>query len=185
MSNLENLTQKIIDDAKEKANEMKTNADKKANALVANRVKEANDRKDKALEKAAQEAAMMKERVISSAELKIRDEKLVIKHMLLDKVFQTAKDELLNLDDKSYYSFVENLLKEINCSNKSVLKVPKGKKEILENLKTTIEVVEDESIESGFMIFDQDIVYNYNFESFVDETRGEIESLIVEKLFEE
>ena len=183
MSNLENLTQKIIDDAKKKADEIKTNADKKANALVANRVKEANDRKEKMLEKAAQEAAMMKERVISSAELKIRDEQFVIKHAVLDRVFKTAKDELLELDDKTYFSFVENLLKDISFSKDAVLNVPNGKKEVLENLKTSIKVVEDKSIESGFMIFDNDIVYIYYFDSYVDEIRGEVVGLIVEKLF--
>lgn len=183
MSNLENLTQRIIDDAKAKADEIKTNADKKAQAIVTSRVREANDRKVKILEKAEQEAAMMKERVISSAELKIRDQKLVIKHAVLDKVFQTVKDELLALDDKTYLSFVENLLKELHYSKDAVLNVPKGKKKVLEGISSKIKVEEDESLGSGFMIIDKDIIYNYDFNSFVDEIRGEVESLIVEKLF--
>lgn len=185
MSNLENLTQKIIDDAKEKADEIKTNADKRAKALVATRVKEANDRKEKILEKAAQEAAMMKERVISSAELKIRDEKLVVKHAVLDKVFQIAKKELLELNDKDYSKFVKSSLEEIDFSEDALINVPEGRSKIVEDLGIGIKVVEDESIESGFMIFDEDIVYNYNFDSFVDEIREEVEALIVEKLFEE
>ena len=185
MSNLENLTQKIIDDAQEKANGIRTNADNKAKVLVSSRVKEANDRKEKILEKAALEAAMMKERVISSAELKIRDEKLVVKHAVLDKVFQASKEELLNLDDKGYFNIVKNLLKEITYSNKAVLNVPKGKRIVLDSLESNIKIVEDESIESGFMIFDEDIIYNYKFDSFVDEIREEVEALIVQKLFEE
>lgn len=185
MSKLENLTQKIIEDAKDKADEIKINAEKKANTLVANRVKEANDRKEKILDKATQEAKMMKERVISSAELKIRDEKLVAKHIVLEKVFEMAKRELLALEDKDYSKFVKTSLEEIGYSKAAVINVPKGKKEILETLGTGIKVVEDDSLESGFMIFDEDIIYNYTFESLVDETREEVEALIAQKLFEE
>ncbi|MDY0235653.1 MAG: V-type ATP synthase subunit E [Gudongella sp.] len=185
MSNLENLTQKIVDDAKEKADEIKTNADKKALVLVANRVKEANERKEKIISKATQEAAMMKERVVSSAELKIRDEKLVVKNIILDKVFEVAKKELLSINDKDYLNFVKSSLKEIEYSSDAVLNVPKGKMESLKDLGETIKVVENDSVESGFMIFDEDIIYNYTFRSLVDDIREEMEALIAQKLFEE
>ena len=185
MSNLENLTQKIIEDAKEKADEIKTNAEKKANALVVNRVKEANERKEKIIDKATQEAKTMKERVVSSAELKIRDEKLVVKHLVLEKVFETAKKELLNIDDKAYSDFIKTSLKEIDYSKAAIINVPTGKKKMTETLGTGLKVVEDDSLESGFMIFDEKIIYNYTFESLVDEIRDELEASIAQKLFEE
>ena len=185
MSNLDNLTQKILEDAKNKASEIVDEAEKKNRSLVSHRVKEANERRDKIVEKAAAEAQMLKSRVISSAELKVRDEKLTAKQEVMDKVFQMAKDKLSNLDNDDYLEFVKASLENTKTEGKPTLLVPKGKKDQLEELSTAVELVEDPSVQSGYILKDGEIVYNYTFEALVDEIREDLEGEIAQKLFEE
>lgn len=102
MSKLESLTQRIMDDAKAKADSIRAEADRKSKSLLNTKIKEAQDKSVKLLEKAHSEAAMAKDRVVSSAELKVRDEKLSAKQEILDTVFGMAKNKLEKLDDTKY-----------------------------------------------------------------------------------
>ncbi|WP_422484870.1 V-type ATP synthase subunit E [Gudongella sp. DL1XJH-153] len=185
MSNLDNLTQKILEDAKNKASEIVKGAEKRNDSLINQRVKEANERKEKILEKAAAEAEMLKDRVISSAELKVRDEKLSAKQEVMDTVFKMAKDKLSDLDQKEYLRFVESSIKDIDIEGKPSVLVKKEKVQQLKELSDEVALVEDESVDSGFILKDGDIIYNYTFDALVDEIREDLEGEIVQKLFEE
>lgn len=185
MSNLDNLTQKILEDAKNKAGEILEGAEKKNSSLLDHRVKEAKERKEKILERATSEAQMLKGRVISGAELKVRDEKLSAKQEVLDRVFQMAKEKMAALEGKEYLDFVKTSLEKVNFEGKPTLLVPKGKKEDLKDLSSKVELVEDESVSSGFILKGNKAFYNYTFEALVDETREDLEGEIAQKLFEE
>jgi len=185
MSKLENLTKKILDDAGIQAESIKENALKKSEGVVNTKVKDAQDKKDKILEKATQEAEMMKDRVISSAELKVRDEKLTAKQKVMDKVFIMAKDSLKSLSTEEYSNFLKATLEKVSINGKGSLRVPLGKKEIAQSVANNIEIFEDESLESGFILRDDDIIYNYTFDSLVDEVREELEGEIAKNLFQE
>jgi V/A-type H+-transporting ATPase subunit E len=185
MSNLDNLTQKILEDAKNKASEIVEEAEKKNKSHINHRVKEANERKEKIIEKAAAEAQMLKSRVISSAELKVRDEKLSAKQEVMDKVFQMAKDKLSNLDKNEYLDYVKSSFEKIKTDGKPTLLIPTGKMDQLKELSKEMELVEDESVKSGYILKDGEIVYNYTFDALVDEIREDLEGEIAQKLFEE
>ena len=185
MSNLDNLTQKILEDAKNRASEIVEAAEKRNSHIINHRVKEANERREKILEKAAAEAEMLKDRVISSAELKIRDEKLSAKQEVMDTVFQMAKDKLSKLDQKEYLGFVVSSLKEIDAEGKPSLLVQKEKAQQLKELSDKVVLVEDESVGAGFILKYGDIIYNYTFDALVEEIREDLEGEIVQKLFEE
>jgi len=185
MSNLDNLTQKILEDAKNKASEIVEEAEKKNRSHINHRVKEANERREKIIEKAAAEAQMLKSRVISSAELKVREEKLSAKQEVMDKVFQMEKDKLSDLDQKEYLDYVKSSLEKIRTDGKPTLLIPKGKMDQLKELSKEMELVEDESVRSGYILKDGEVVYNYTFDALVDEIREDLEGEIAQKLFEE
>ncbi|MDX9916718.1 MAG: V-type ATP synthase subunit E [Gudongella sp.] len=185
MSKLDSLTQRILDDAKEKADSILSEADRKSKELLDAKVREAEASKEKLIERATSEAAMIKDRVVSSAELKVRDEKLTAKQEMLDKVFSMAKDRLKELDDSQYKDFLDSTLKQIEIKGTGTLMVPSSKKAVAEGVVKSLSVVVDEKIESGFMIKDDDIIYNYTFDSLVDDLRDQIEAEIAIELFKE
>lgn len=185
MSKLENLTKKILDDARVQAEGIKENARKKSEGVINTKIKEAHDRKDKIIEKANSEAEMMKDRVVSSAELKVRDEKLKAKQKVMDKVFLMAKESLKGLSEDEFSSFITKTTEKIEIKGKGSLVVPSGKKEMIESKIKDLEILEDENLESGFILKDDDVIYNYTFDSLVDEIREELEGEIAKNLFQE
>lgn len=183
MSNLDNLTQKILDEAKLKADEMIKESKTKSDGIINSRVKEANDQKVKILERADSEAALMKERVISNAELRVRDEKLKAKQEVINKVFKEAKERLLNIDEEMYIKFLQSNIKDLSLKGNEILVVPENMKERVKSLKLPVKVSEDETLGAGFIIKDEDSVLNFSFDSLVDYLREELETEIAQDLF--
>ncbi|HBT19626.1 MAG TPA: V-type ATP synthase subunit E, partial [Clostridiaceae bacterium] len=72
MSNLENLTEKILEEAKMQSDAMLREAKAFEDDVVMKKVKEAKEKKEKMLEKGRFEANLLKERIISNAEVNRR-----------------------------------------------------------------------------------------------------------------
>lgn len=184
MSNLDNLTQKILEEAKFKADKMIQDAKEKSDGIMSSKVKEAQDLKTKTIERAETEAVLMKERVISNAELRVRDEKLKVKQEVIDRVFKESKDALFNIDDALYIKFLQSNIKDLSLKGDEILVVPDNRKEKVKALKLPIKVSETENLETGFMIKDEKTTLDFSFDSLVDFLREELETEIARDLFQ-
>ena len=102
MSNLGNLTDKILEEAKIKAQRQIGEAEAFSKDTVSRKVREAEEKKAKMLEKAAFDANLLKERMISNAEVNSRNEVLSSKQRIIDKVFEEAKKRLGELPKSDY-----------------------------------------------------------------------------------
>lgn len=183
MSNLDNLTQKILEDAKDKADIIKEESTRKNADIISSRAKEAAEKQKKIIEKATTEANMMKDRVISNAELRVRDEKLKAKQQLMDKVFIKSKEKLNNLNEDDYIKFLTSNIKNMKFKGTEVIVVPEKMKSKVKSLGLYPKVSEDETVDSGFIIKDDNIILNYSFDSLVDYLRDELESEVAKDLF--
>lgn len=185
MSNLESLTNKILDDAKTEADRIIRESTKINEDIISSKVNEANEKKKRILEKAVAEAAMMKDRIISNAELKVRDEKLKAKQEILDRVFELSKEKLKDLNENQYFEFLKNNLKILNLKGTELLIVPDKMESKVKASGLYPKVSDDETVESGFIIKDKDVTMNFSFDSLVDYVREELESEIAQYLFKE
>lgn len=185
MSNLENLVQRIIDEAKEKADLIINEANKAKEEIIASKEQEAMENKNRIIERAKREAALAKERIISSAELKVRNEKLQAKQKVLDRVFLLAKERLRSLDEDRYISFLKNVIKDLKLTGEEELILPAYMKEKVKRHGIALKVSENETVESGFQIKDKGIILNYTFDSLVEHYREEMETEIAQELFKE
>ena len=183
MSNLDNLTQKILEDAKNKADIILEESTRKNEGIVNSRVKDANEKQKKIIEKANTEASIMKDRVVSNAELKAIDELLKAKKHLIDRVFDISKERLINLSEEDYVKYLKSIIKDINFKGTEVLIVPKNMIAKVKTLGLYPKVSDDETVDSGFLIKDNDLILNYSFSSLVDYLRDELESEIAQNLF--
>ena len=185
MSNLDNLINKILDDAKKEADRIMEESAKINEEIVSSKVNEANEKKKRSIEKAAAEAAMMKDRIISNAELKVRDEKLKAKQEVMDKVFTLSKGKLKNLNEDDYVKFLRNNIKVLDLKGTESLIVPEKMKSKVKSMGVVPMISDDETVESGFMLKDKDVTMNFSFDSLVDYLREELESEIAQDLFKE
>lgn len=185
MSSLDNLTQKIIEDARISANRILQDAEEEKQGLVSSRIKEAEKIAEKMIERANVDATALRERTVSSAELKIRDEKLLSKRNVIEKTFQLAKSRLTNINEDDYIDFLKNNIKALKLKGTETLIVPENMKESVKNLDLQLKVSDTETVNSGFLIKDNNTILNFTFESLIDFMRDELESDLARTLFKE
>ena len=193
MANIENITKKILDDAKAKKEEILSLANSEKEKTINHKVNEAKTEEKLIIERAEREAATKKERILSNAALTVRNNKLEAKQNVIANIFVDALNELCNMNEADYKSFILNtiaglslngdeniilnetgkklvdeaLLKEINSKNKS-------------NLKVSDEV---RSFKGGFILEKNGIEINNTFEALVDSMKDELEFEIARVLF--
>ncbi|WP_315521036.1 V-type ATP synthase subunit E [Leptotrichia wadei] len=173
MSNLDNLTSKILADAKAQADKIVKDAQEKAQHKYDLEIKKINAKKETVLENARRDRELLSERIKSSANLKARNKKLEAKQAVIDKVIDKLKTKLVNMDeniDKKTITW-----KELIVKNEFVGKV---KKEF-----PGAKVKGNEFVTSGFIIEENGIQENYTFEVKLDFMRDELEVEISKLLF--
>lgn len=182
MSNLDNIINEILQDADKEAKFLIDEAKKEVECLVGERKAEARKEADKIVGKAKVEAVQLKDRMVSSSNLTSRDMVLVAKQEMIDKVFELAKEKLMNLDSEKYLKFIENSLKNLEIKeNTEILLTAKEKEKAGDKLFGI--KVSDDVVESGFSLKTGKIILNNEFSSIVDLAKEDLEQEVAEKLF--
>ncbi|MBU3144756.1 V-type ATP synthase subunit E [Clostridium sp. CF012] len=198
MSNLDNLSTKIVEDASVKAEAILKEANDNGKLMVENKTKKAEVLKGQMLEKSKIEAITVKQRIVSNAQLAVRNENIVAKQKMIDKVFVEALEKLVSIKDEEYLELVKkyllsmpivgdeeiilpgkytNLVTEAYLSEVNIALIALGK---LGEINVSSEV---RGIKSGFIVIKNGIEINNTFESLVNSLRDELESEIVKELF--
>jgi len=200
MSNLDNLTSKIIKDAEVKKIEILNEATVKADEIIKKKTEEANKKASSILEKAEMESKTIKERIISKTDLEIRNKKLLAKQQVIEKVFETANEKLKAMNAEEFTKFIKNSIMALNIDgdeeiiinpvdreklpekflaevNKSL--ISKGK---LGNLKFNVKTHE---IDGGFILSKNGIEINNSFDELVNSLKYELEYEVGKILFTE
>lgn len=199
MSNLENLTSKIIADANEKATGIINDAKVKEKELIAKKKEEAEKLAKSIIEKANLEGKNLFDRAISKSELKVRNEKLVAKQQIIDRAFDEAIKELNNMSSEDYLNYIRNNLKSIKLQGHEEIIVSENDKdkigeEFIKELNRTIaKDVEAANIilskktrqmNGGFILARSGIEFNYSYDALVNSLRYEIENEVAMMLFD-
>ncbi|MEG1255655.1 V-type ATP synthase subunit E family protein [Clostridium sp.] len=198
MSNLDNLTSKIIGDAEVKKTEILNEAKVKADILIKNKIEEAKRKASSILEKSTLESKSIKDRIVSKTELEIRNNKLQAKQLVIGKVFEVAKEKLKAMGPKEFSEFMKNAImtldiegdEEIIISNEDKAKLPDDFLKLINNglldAKKLGELTfsnKNYPINSGFIITKNGIEINNSFDELVDSLRYELEYEVGKILF--
>ena len=198
MSNVNNLTSKILKDAEERKAKILADAENEKASIITKKTNEANSLEAQMLEKAKREAQTSKERVISGAELKARNEKLKAKQVIIKEVFEKSVEELCNLDKDKYIAFVkETILSSGVAGDEKLILNEEGKKFVTEAIIDEINkelvskgkkgeislIPETGSFKGGFILEKDGIEINNTFEALVDSLKEELEFEVARELF--
>ncbi|MBZ9608602.1 V-type ATP synthase subunit E [Clostridium estertheticum] len=198
MSNLDKLAAKIIEDAKIKAETILKEAKNNEILLIEKKTKEAELVKKQMIEKTKVEAIMVSKRIISNSQLKARNEKLGAMQKMIDKVFESALEKLMAINDNDYLELIKKYLLSMPIAGDEEIILPGKYKSIVSgeylseiniSLKTNGKIGElklssdNRDIKSGFVVLKNGIEINNTFESLVNSLRDELEPEIVNALF--
>lgn len=184
MSNLDNLTDKILEEARGRAKALAKEAQAYEKDLLVKREREARGIKAKMLEKAVFDANLLKERIVSNAEVNSRNNVLAGKQQVIEKTFQKAKEKLYHLPKDEYVTFLTNTLKALDLKGNEELLVKEEYKEDIKALNLPY-IISEEMVKTGFMIRDGKVAMNYNFNDLVDFYREDLVKDVAQTLFEE
>ena len=182
MSNLDNIINKILQDAQDEAKKIIEEVESEIAVLVGDSENKAQLEADKIVEKSRLESMQLKDRIISNSNLTARDMVLVAKQEVISMVFDRAKEKLKNLEHSRYLNFVENTLKKLEIKEDSEIILTEKEKALTDGKLFNIKVA-DETVESGFSLKNGKIILNNDFSSILDVLKEDIEQEIAEKLF--
>lgn len=198
MANIDNLINKIIEDANKEADSIIAEGEKEKEKIISSKIEEANRAKESMIIKTKREAATRKERVISNAQLKVRNDKLGAKQQVIDRAFEEAVSQLEKITGDELKAFVKNTIKSLNLQENEEIIVNEKyssviNNEFIEEVNKSLEEIgkkgniklssEKRKIEGGFILTKGGIELNYTFKSLVENLRNEIEQNIIKTLF--
>ena len=198
MSNIDNLISKIIEDGEKAANSIVHAAEKEGEEVIKDKKNEAEKLRNKIIERAKQGGKSKGERVISNAELDIRNNKLTAKHQAIDKVLNRALEELGNMNEDRYLELIRDFVNNMELEGNLEVIVPekfrnKRLEDFIEELNNTLILrmrnlyialsKETREIKSGFIFIREGIEINNTFEAVVSSLRDELERQVAESLF--
>lgn len=193
MSNVKNITSKILKDAEAGKENILAAAEEEKNKILSKKASAANEIAQEILQKAEADAKSKKERVISSAKLKVRNNKLAAKQEIIDEVFEKSINKLTELSKEQFLNFVKNSILSMNLTGKQTLILNEtGLKfvddsfidELNKEAKATIDLSKTAgNFKGGFILENNGIEINSTYEALVSSLRDELEFEVAKVLF--
>ena len=193
MSNVKNITSKILKDAEAGKENILAAAEEEKNKILSKKASAANEIAQEILQKAEADAKSKKERVISSAKLKVRNNKLAAKQEIIDEVFEKSINKLTELSKEKFLNFVKNSILSMNLTGKQTLILNEtGLKfvddsfidELNKEAKATIALSKTAgNFKGGFILENNGIEINSTYEALVSSLRDELEFEVAKVLF--
>ncbi|QAT40285.1 V-type ATP synthase subunit E family protein [Clostridium sp. JN-9] len=198
MSDLNNLTSKIIEDAENTANDIIEESKKEEKRISQSFTEKGEAEKNKILKQAHIDAAAKAERAISNTKLKVRNDLLEAKQNLISKVFSTALDNLYKMSDIEYKEFMKNYILALDIQGDEEIFIENKRQNIISedfikelnssliknNKKGELKLGSvNRNITGGFVLVKNGIEINCTYESLLEYYRDDLEGKIVETLF--
>ena len=193
MSNVKNITSKILKDAEAGKENILAAAEEEKNKILSKKASAANEIAQEILQKAEADAKSKKERVISSAKLKVRNNKLAAKQEIIEEVFEKSINKLTELSKEQFLNFVKNSILSMNLTGKQTLILNEtGLKfvddsfidELNKEAKATIALSKTAgNFKGGFILENNGIEINSTYEALVSSLRDELEFEVAKVLF--
>jgi len=198
MAGIDSLKDRILKEAEETAARLLSEADKEAEDILNKWKERAEARKNAILESARKTASENAERIVSTAQMQVRNQKLQTMQDLISKVFDKAIESIKSFDNSKYLEMLYGLIihstingdEEIVLSPGDRLKInnefmTKLNNELKNRGKKGQMVLSDETrdIQGGFILKTRDVEINSSIEAIVKSLRDEIEQEIASILF--
>ena len=187
-----NITSKILRDAEGRKESILAAAEEEKNKILSKKVASAKELETEI------EAKSKRERVISGAKLKARNEKLAAKQEVIEEVFSKSVEKLCKLNDREFVKFIKDSILSLDIDgDESLILNNDGQKivskEVVEQINTELkakglkgEIKISETVGSfrgGFVLEKGGVEVNNTFEALVDSLKDELEFEVAQVLF--
>jgi len=199
---LEDIRDKILREAQQKAREMVEEAQTEAKRILQTGEEEAKALREDLLSKAREEAQIRRNRIVGAKRLEIKKQRLASKRAAIDKAFEQALQQMLDLSPEEYQVFIKSLLRQVPINDNEALLITNERdrsritrslldqlsREISSNRSKRIKLrlaPETRDIKGGIIVSCGKIEINYSLEVLLRFLKEEMEPDMARVLFEE
>lgn len=198
MVGIDNLTEKILEEARVKERETLILANEERDKILQKKIHEAKELEKEILEVAIRESKIRKERILSNAQLQVRNRKLEVKQKIIEKVFNSAIEELCAFSRDDYLNYIKQKTLSLDISGDEKLIVNEEiralitesflmelNNELLKKGKKGMISLSEEvrGFKGGFVLEKNGIEINNTFEALVGSLKDELEYEVAKVLF--
>lgn len=198
MSDVKNITSKILKDAEVERQNILEASENEKNRIISKKVDSAKEIEKDMISKAQTEGSSKKDRIISSAKLKVRNDKLAKKQEIIDGIFEEAikklglssSEDLANFIRRSILTMKidgdENLiLNEEGLKSIGIEFVDELNNELkAKGLKGEIRLLKKAGdFKGGFILEKEGIEINSTYEALLSSLRDDLEFEVAKVLF--
>lgn len=195
MASVNNITSKILRDAEEGKDNILASAEEEKNNILSKKIAKANGLEKEIIQKAEVEAKSRKERIISSASLKVRNNKLSAKQEVIKEVFKSSIDVLSSISGDDFLRFIKHSILSLGKIGEQNLILNKEGMELVDltfiydlnqslgdkgNIKLSPNIG---NFKGGFILESNGIEINNTYEALVSSLRDELEFEVANVLF--
>ena len=195
MADINNITSKILRDAEERKEAILAEANKEKDKILSKKIAKAKELEKEIIKTAEAEAKRRKEKAISSATLKVRNDKLAAKQEVIAKVFEEGIEKLSSIKGDDFLRYIRNSILSLGEIGEQRLILNKEGLEQVDltfiyelnqalgekgNIKLSSEAG---NFKGGFILESNGIEINNTYEALVNSLRDELEYEVAEVLF--
>ena len=195
MANLNNLTSKILKDAEERKESILSSAEEEKNKILSKKIAKAKELESEIIQKAEAEAKSKKDRILSSATLRVRNNKLSAKQEIIQEVFEKSIDSLSSISGDDFLRFVKHSILSLGKIGEQNLILNKDGLDIVDltfiydlnqslgengNVKLS---PNPGKFRGGFILEKDGIEINNTYEALVSSLKNELEFEVASVLF--
>jgi len=182
MADIQKLTDEILKEAAQTAEQILAETQTQVDQKVEEATKASLAKKELLLKRADQESKLMAERIVSGANLKLRDDILTAKGKIIDRVLDKVQDGIKRLPLEEEFNYIAKNLKGRNFKDDEVVIVKPSLADKVKTLLGHAKVKEEEGI-SGFAIDRKGVIENHSLETILDYLREDLEAEASKILF--
>lgn len=198
MTDVKNITSKILKDAEVERDSILAASENEKNRIISKRVNSAKALESEILSKAEQEGRSKKNRIISSTKLKVRNDKLAQKQLVIDDVFDEALNKLCALSADELSNFIRRSILSMDIEGDENLVLNQEGLKVIglefmdslnaelkdKGLKGEIRLLKKEgNFRGGFILEKNGIEINNTYEALISSLRDELEFEVAKVLF--
>jgi len=197
MAGIENLTEKILNDAEERKQKIIKDAEKDAEIYIKQQQLAADTKYQKNITQYENELRNKLQNQVSKQHIITRNSLLKTKQELIEKVYDVALKQLQEITKEQFLQFVEQIITNSGFVGDVALQLGENSKNILTTteLETITKKYVPEKIitissafasnQSGIILSQDGVEINYTFEAILRTLKDEIGAQLVEILFGE
>jgi len=187
---LENILNKINENAHLKAKEIENKAEAQAQEIIKKAEEEASQLRQRIVKEESSRIAEIFHRNIVAARLKSKGEILEQKRQKVDLCFDKALEGLIRLEDGLYLRLAGNMLAAVKFSGKAEIIFSHNDKlrisaEFVRNINPEISLGFSDELRAGFILKGKGIRFDNSFEKILASRRQDLEPQVAKILFKE